>query len=34
VKLLAKDTADTEERRNGIRESAEQKIKQLTLTKP
>ncbi len=34
VELLAKDTADTEERRNGIRESAEQKIKQLTLTKP
>ena len=34
VELLAKDTADSEERRNGIRESAEQKIKQLTLTKP
>jgi pimeloyl-ACP methyl ester carboxylesterase len=34
VELLAKDTADTEERRNDIRESAEQKIKQLTLTKP
>jgi dienelactone hydrolase len=34
VELLAKDTADTEERRNGIRESAEKKIKQLTLTKP
>jgi dienelactone hydrolase len=34
VELLAEDTADTEERRNDIRESAEQKIKQLTLTKP
>jgi dienelactone hydrolase len=34
VELLAKDTADNEERRNGIRENAEQKIKQLTLTKP
>jgi dienelactone hydrolase len=34
VELLAKDTADTEERRNGIRENAEQKIKQLTVTKP
>jgi dienelactone hydrolase len=32
--LLAKDTADSEERRNGIRDSAEQKIKQLTVTKP
>jgi dienelactone hydrolase len=30
VELLAKDTADTEKRRNDIRESAEQKIKQLT----
>jgi dienelactone hydrolase len=34
LELLAKDTADTEELRNGIRESAEQKIKQLTATKP
>jgi pimeloyl-ACP methyl ester carboxylesterase len=34
LKLLAKDTADTEERRNDIRESAEQKIKQLAVTKP
>jgi dienelactone hydrolase len=34
LELLAKDTADTEERRNGIRENAEQKIKQLTVTKP
>jgi dienelactone hydrolase len=34
VELLAKDTADNEERRNGIRENAEQKIKQLTVTKP
>lgn len=34
VELLAKDTADTEEIRKGIRESAEQKIKQLTVTKP
>jgi dienelactone hydrolase len=34
VELLAKDTADSVETRNGIRESAEQKIKQLTATKP
>jgi dienelactone hydrolase len=34
VELLAKDTVDMEERRNDIRESAEQKIKQLTQTKP
>jgi dienelactone hydrolase len=34
VELLANDTADGEERRNGIRESAEQKIKQLTPAKP
>jgi hypothetical protein len=34
VDLLANDTADGEERRNGIRESAEQKIKQLTPGKP
>jgi dienelactone hydrolase len=34
LELLAKDTADTEERRNGMRENAEQKIKQLTATKP
>jgi len=34
VELLAKDTTDTEQRRNAIRESAEQKINQLTPTKP
>jgi tetratricopeptide (TPR) repeat protein len=34
LELLAKDTADTEQRRNDIRQSAEQKIKQLTVTKP
>jgi dienelactone hydrolase len=34
LQLLAKDTADSAEIRNGIRESAEQKIKQLTVTKP
>ncbi len=34
LELLAKDSADTEERRNGIRENAERKIKQLTVTKP
>jgi hypothetical protein len=34
LELLATDTADTEEIRNGIRDSAEQKIKQLTVTKP
>jgi len=34
VELLAKDTADSEERRNDIRESAEQKIKQLTPANP
>lgn len=34
VELLANDTADGEERRKGIRESAEQKIKQLTPAKP
>jgi dienelactone hydrolase len=34
VDLLANDTADGEERRNGIRESAEQKIKQLTPANP
>jgi len=34
LELLAKDTSDTEERRNDIRENAEQKIKQLTVTKP
>jgi dienelactone hydrolase len=34
VELLASDTADGEERRKGIRESAEQKIKQLTTAKP
>jgi dienelactone hydrolase len=34
VELLANDTADGEQRRNGIRESAEQKIKQLTAAKP
>jgi dienelactone hydrolase len=34
LELLANDTADGEERRNGIRESAEQKIKQLTPAKP
>jgi len=34
VELLASDSTDTEERRNGIRESAEQKIKQLTAPRP
>jgi len=34
VELLATDTADTEDRRNGIRENAEQKIKQLTAPRP
>ena len=34
VELLANDTVDAEQRRNDIRESAEQKIKQLTATKP
>jgi dienelactone hydrolase len=34
VELLANDTADAEQRRNDIRESAEQKINQLTPTKP
>ena len=34
LELLAKDTANTEARRNGIRENAEQKIKQLAVTKP
>jgi dienelactone hydrolase len=34
VELLANDTADTEQRRKAIRESAEQKISQLTATKP
>jgi dienelactone hydrolase len=34
VELLANDTTDTEQRRNAIRESAEQKINQLTTTKP
>ena len=34
VELLAEDTVDTAQRRNDIRESAEQKIKQLTLAKP
>lgn len=34
VELLGNDTADAEQRRNDIRESAEQKIKQLTATKP
>jgi dienelactone hydrolase len=34
LELLAKDTADTQQRRNDIRESAEQKIKQLAVTKP
>jgi dienelactone hydrolase len=34
VELLANDTTDTEDRRNGIRESAEGKIKQLGDAKP
>jgi len=34
VELLANDTKDTEQRRNAIRESAEQKINQLTPTQP
>ena len=34
IELLANDTADGEQRRNDIRESAEQKIKQLTASKP
>ena len=34
LELIAKDTTDTEERRNDIRENVEQKIKQLDLTKP
>jgi hypothetical protein len=34
VELLAKDTSDTEQRRNGIRDNAEQKIKQLTPSHP
>jgi dienelactone hydrolase len=34
VELLANDTADAEQRRNDIRESAEQKINQLTPAKP
>jgi dienelactone hydrolase len=34
VELLANDTVDAEQRRNDIRASAEQKIKQLTATKP
>jgi dienelactone hydrolase len=32
--LLVTDTADSEQRRNGIRASAEQKVKQLTPTQP
>jgi hypothetical protein len=34
VELLANDTLDGEQRRNDIRESAEQKIKQLTPVHP
>lgn len=34
VELLANDTADAEQRRNDIRESAEQKIRQLTAAQP
>jgi dienelactone hydrolase len=34
VELLAMDNANTEQRRNGIRDSAEQKIKQLTASHP
>ena len=34
VELLANDTVDAEQRRNDIRGSAEQKIKQLTADKP
>ncbi|MGB7621015.1 MAG: alpha/beta fold hydrolase [Terriglobia bacterium] len=34
LELLAKDTAEPEQRRNAIRDSAEQKIKQLTPTHP
>ena len=34
VEMIANDIADNEERRNGIRGNAEQKIKQLTVTKP
>ena len=34
VELLANDTLDGEQRRNDIRESAEQKIKQLTPAHP
>jgi hypothetical protein len=34
VELLANDTVDGEQRRNDIRESAEQKIKQLTPANP
>jgi tetratricopeptide (TPR) repeat protein len=34
VELLANDTVDGEQRRNGIRESAEQKIKQLIPANP
>jgi hypothetical protein len=34
VELLANDTVDGEQRRNDIRESAEQKIKQVSLANP
>ena len=34
VELLVNDTVDGEQRRNDIRESAEQKIKQLTPANP